>query len=35
VDASGSIVELLTVDLASGKFTEMPIDDGQCSVVGD
>jgi len=35
VDASGSIVKLLTVDLESGKFAEMPIDDGQCSVVDD
>ena len=35
VDASNAIVKLMTVDLASGHFVEMPIDDGHCSVVGE
>jgi hypothetical protein len=35
VDASNAIVKLMTVDLDSGHFVEMPIDDGHCSVVGE
>ena len=35
VDASNAIVKLMTIDIPTGQFVEMPIDDGHCSVVGE